>query len=328
MISVANLTKRFGRVTAVDNISFEVRPGEIVGFLGPNGAGKTTTMRVLATYLPATGGTVRIGGLDAFENSIGVRRKIGYLPEAVPLYAEMRVCEYLRYRGRLKGLRGRRLRARLAEVLAVCDIEDARRTVIGRLSRGYAQRVGLADSLIHEPEVLILDEPTIGLDPNQIRHFRTLIKGIAGRHTVLLSSHILSEVQMICERVLIMKAGRIVASDATEHLVGAMRGAHRIILEVQGALDAVVAALRKVVGVSGADGVAAGEWSRITCECEPGCDPRAELSQAIAAGGWVLREIRAEQRNLEDAFAELTQADGAAAAAAGDAEPSPPRGPQ
>jgi ABC-2 type transport system ATP-binding protein len=317
MISVANLTKRYGRVTAVDNLSFEVKQGEIVGFLGPNGAGKTTTMRILSTFLPATGGTVRICGFDVFTESLEVRRRIGYLPETVPLYPDMRVSEYLLFRGRLKGLRGSRLHARLDEVVETCGLADVRRAIIGRLSKGYMQRVGLADALIHDPHVLVLDEPTIGLDPNQIRNIRGLIQSLGRRHTVLLSSHILSEVQMICERVLILNAGRVVAADRTDNLVGLMKAAPRVWMEVQGPLEAILLAVRSVPGVRGAAGRPAGDWNQIACDCESGLDLRAELSRAVAAGGWVAREIRAEQRNLEDVFAELTAANDGASGQAG-----------
>ena len=211
MIEVKNLTKRFGRVTAINGVSFKVAAGEIVGLLGPNGAGKTSTLRVLAGYLPATGGDVSIGGADVFTESLDVRSKVGYLPENVPLYMDMRIIEYLKFRGALKGLRGSRLRERVSVVLEQCGLTEERRALIGRLSKGFRQRVGLADCLLHEPECLILDEPTIGLDPNQIRHIRGLIRSLAHQHTVLISTHILPEVEMLCERVLIMNQGRIVA---------------------------------------------------------------------------------------------------------------------
>jgi ABC-2 type transport system ATP-binding protein len=308
MVQVENLTKRFGRVTAIDNLSFEVARGEIVGFLGPNGAGKTTTMRILACYMAATGGNVRIGGFDVFHNSLEVKRKIGYLPENVPLYHDMRVIEYLDLRGRLKGLRGKRLRERIDEVIACCGLTEERRSIIGRLSKGYRQRVGLADSLVHEPELLILDEPTIGLDPNQIRHIRNLIKSLAERHTVLLSTHILSEVEMICERVLIISSGRIVAADTTGNLVGLMKGNVRVIAEVNGPVDRMVEklqGLRGVVKVSRQEPEAGG-WTRLACECEKGADVREGLFRTVTENGGVLRELRKEKKRLEDVFVEIT----------------------
>ena len=198
---------------AVDDVSFEVARGEIVGFLGPNGAGKTTTMRILACYLPATGGAVNVAGYDVFRDSIEVRRRIGYLPENVPLYPEMRVDEYLNYRARLKGVPPKKRRKRVDEVKGLCGLKDVGRRIIGQLSKGFRQRVGLAESMVHDPDLLILDEPTIGLDPNQIRQVRELIKGLAPRHTILISTHILPEVEMTCQRVLIIHRGRIVASD-------------------------------------------------------------------------------------------------------------------
>jgi ABC-2 type transport system ATP-binding protein len=306
MIEVSNLTRCYGRTIAVDNLSFQVARGEIVGFLGPNGAGKTTTLRILSGYLPATGGHVRVAGFDVLRDSLEVRRRIGYLPETVPLYTEMRVSEFLRYRGRLKGLRGNKLRERMDVVAAACGLDESRRQIIGRLSKGYRQRVGLADSLLHEPELLILDEPTIGLDPNQIRHIRELIKGLRQTHTILLSSHILSEVEMICQRVLIINKGRIVASDLTENLVGILKGNPQVIMEVQGALETILPVLQKVPGVRRLTGKTAGDWHHITCECEKGSDVRPDLFRAAASQRWPVRELRAERRHLEDVFVELT----------------------
>ncbi len=247
MIKVSNLTKCFGRTVAVDNISFEIQHGEIVGFLGPNGAGKSTTMRMLTCFLAPTCGDITIAGLDILNDSQEIRRKIGYLPENAPLYEDMRVVEYLRYRGKLKGLRGRKLRGRIDDVSNSCGLIDVRSSIIGRLSKGYKQRVGLADSLINEPPVLILDEPTIGLDPNQIRNIRELIKGLAKQHTVLLSSHILSEVEMICERVLIINKGRIVASDTTKGLARRADAGHRVTVEIKGPKEMIAEMLVKEI---------------------------------------------------------------------------------
>jgi ABC-2 type transport system ATP-binding protein len=307
MIKVENLTKTYGRTVAVDHVSFNVARGQIVGFLGPNGAGKTTTMRILSGFLPATGGTATIGGLDIFQDSVAVRRQIGYLPESAPLYTEMRVDEYLLFRGRLKGLRRQRLRERLDVVLSACNLKEQRRAIIGNLSKGFRQRVGLADSLIHEPPVLILDEPTIGLDPAQIRQIRQLIKSLGGVHTVLLSTHILSEVEMVCDQVVIINKGRIVAAETTSGLMALMRGSPQVVLEVVGPCDAVVAALQGVPGISKVAGTSSEGRCSITCECADGCDVRSEIFAAVAANGWVLRELRMERRNLEDVFVELVR---------------------
>ena len=310
MLKVANLTKRFGRVLAVDNLSFEIEKGEIVGFLGPNGAGKTTTMRILSCFLPATGGTVTVAGYDVFSESVEVRRRIGYLPESVPLYGDMRIGEYLTYRARLKGLRGRELRARVTEVMGLCGLTEERRTVIGHLSKGFRQRVGLADSLVHEPDLLILDEPTIGLDPNQIREMRSLIKGLAERHTVFLSSHILSEVELMCRRVLIIDRGRIVAADTPANLTGLMRGNPQVIAEVKAPQKMVVDRVQRLPDVLHVFCEPMDDWCRVRCECRPGSDVRAELSRAIFENQWDLRELVAEKRRLEDVFAAMTRGNG------------------
>src|SRR6266576_1096450 len=232
MIEVANLTKRYAGVTAVSNLSFTVARGEIVGLLGPNGAGKSTTMRILSCYLPATSGTVRVAGLDVFRESEEVRRRIGYMPENNPLHHEMRVREYLRFRARLKGLGGRRSRERVDTVMEQCSLADVSRRIIGQLSKGYRQRVGLADALVHDPELLILDEPTIGLDPHQIRTVRQLIKNLGGKRTVFISTHILPEAEMTCNRVLIMYEGRILAADTPENLQKFMASNGQVIAEI------------------------------------------------------------------------------------------------
>ncbi len=316
MIHVRELTRRFGRTTAIDGLTFSIGRGELVGLLGPNGAGKTTTMRILAGFLPPTGGVAEIDGVDVFRDSLEVRRRIGYLPEHVPLYHDMRVREYLDYRATLKGLRGRRLRVRVEEVIEQCGLTGECSTIIGRLSKGYRQRVGLADALVHEPEVLILDEPTIGLDPGQIRHIRELIRNLADRFTVLLSSHILPEVEMICGRVLIMNRGRIVASDTTEALKGMCRGHQRVVVDVLAPRRNAMTVLEQVPGVVGVTCVPDGEWSRITCECAKGPDRRADIFRAVAGQGWVLRELSLVHQNLEDVFAAAI--DGETPAPAGD----------
>jgi ABC-2 type transport system ATP-binding protein len=306
MISVSNLTKRFGRTTAVDNLCFEVARGEIVGFLGPNGAGKTTTMRMLACYLPPTGGRVTLAGLDVLRDSLEVRQRIGYLPENAPVYDDMRVFEYLEYRGRLKGLYGSLLRARVDDVVIQCDLNEAYRAVIGRLSKGFRQRVGLADTLLHEPSVLILDEPTIGLDPNQIRRTRNLIRGLARRYTVLLSSHILHEVESMCERVLIMHRGRIVASDTTDNLVALVKGHAVTVAEMSGPHEDIVKRVQALPGIVRVQDDVEQGWTRLRIESRKGRDLRADLFHLASLNGWVLRELREERRNLEDVFIAVT----------------------
>lgn len=314
IIKVSNLTKRFSSGTAVNRISFEVQRGETLGFLGPNGAGKTTTMRILAGYLAATDGSVQIDGLDVLERSHDVRKKIGYLPEHVPLYPEMRVDEYLQFRARLKDLSRRRLRARLDEVKSLCGLHQVSSRIIGHLSRGYHQRIGLADALINEPELLLLDEPTIGLDPNQIRAIRELVKTLGQKHTVVLSTHYLSEAEMLCERVLILNHGRIVASDSPAVLTGLLRNKNIIVAEITGPHAEVSAALRALPGVVGimvspcaeTENNSEEEWNCYTLECDMDADPRCSIFAAAARYGWALRELKMEPRKLEDAFAEIT----------------------
>ena len=249
MIEVNQLTKRYARHEAVRGIDFSVARGEIVGFLGPNGAGKTTTLRMLTGYLPPTSGTATIAGFDIFRKSIEARRKIGYMPENVPLYEDMRVREYLKFRAQLKGLGNSDTRRRVGEVIDICGLDSVRRKMIKTLSKGYRQRVGLADALVHDPELLILDEPTNGLDPNQIRQIRELIRRLGQTHTVLISTHILSEVEMICNRVIIIDGGQIKAADTPANLVGQMRAAGRIQVEIQADTEVVAGALNRMENV-------------------------------------------------------------------------------
>ena len=307
MISVRNLTRRYGRVAALDGVTFEVGRGEIVGLLGPNGAGKTTTLRILACYLPASGGEAWIDGADVFEESMAVRRKVGYLPENVPLYTDMRVREYLRFRGKLKGVYGGRLRSRVDAVLQQCDLRTEAHTIIGKLSKGFRQRVGLADCLLHEPECLILDEPTIGLDPNQIRHIRELIRSLAPQHTILISTHILSEVEVMCGRVLILDRGRIAASDTPEALVGLMQGEEHIRAEIQAPADEVAAAIGALEGVRHPVCTPDGDWCRVAFGGTPQQATRERVFDLVCNRGWRLRELSAERRHLEDVFAALTE---------------------
>lgn len=312
MIVANQLTKRYGAIIAVDKVSFLVRKGEIVGFLGPNGAGKTTAMRMLTGYLSPTSGSVEIAGLDVFEHSLEVRRRIGYLPENVPLYPEMRVDEYLRFRAGLKGVSRRRIRARLDHVKDLCGLQDSGRRIIGQLSRGYWQRVGLADAIVHEPEVLILDEPAMGMDPNQIRSSRELIRSLGGRYTLLLSTHHLSEAQAICQRAMIINKGRIVASGTPDELLGLLKGNVNIVVEAFGPTGQIPELLRQFPGVirvvGGADeGGSEAGWGRYIIECLAGRDLRTEIFTLAAQNRWLLRELRVERGNLEDAFVEMTK---------------------
>jgi ABC-2 type transport system ATP-binding protein len=308
MIKVENLTKRYAGVRALSGVSFEVGRGEIVGFLGPNGAGKSTTMRILTGFIPASAGRVQVAGCDVFEDSLEVRRHIGYMPENNPLYVDMRVNEYLKFRARLKDVpRGER-RERIDEVLAQCGLTDVSRRVIGQLSKGYRQRVGLADALLAEPDLLILDEPTIGLDPVQIRQVRQLIKDLGKRHTILLSSHILPEVEMTCNRVIIIHHGKILASDSPQNLVKTLNAGGLISVEVRGPGTEVQAKMREVEGVEsiecrlGEDGIV-----HVSAQPKAGVDPREAIYRLVAANGWTLRELSRQRTTLEDIFVQVTR---------------------
>lgn len=309
MIKVENLTKRYAGVTAVDNLSFEVSKGEIVGFLGPNGAGKSTTMRILSSFMPATAGRASIAGCDVFENSIEARRHLGYMPENVPLYTDMRVTEYLNYRAKLKGVRGRRLKERVGDVKELCNLRDVENRIIGTLSKGYRQRVGLAEAMVHEPDLLILDEPTIGLDPNQIRQVRELIKNLGKHHTILLSTHILPEVEMTCSRVIIINKGRIEASDTPQNLLSQMRTAGGIRLEAKTGSDQGTVELQKLTGVKEVTEEADGEWKIFGLRVEAGADLREEIYRLAVDRRWQVRELSRRKATLEDVFVEITHAD-------------------
>lgn len=303
MIQVDNVSKNFGAVQAVDHISFSVQRGEVVGFLGPNGAGKSTTIRILTTYLPASSGIARVAGHDVMAESMEVRRQIGYLPESVPLYPEMRVEEYLSYRAKLKGVERTVRTKRVEHCLERCRVREVRRRLIGTLSKGYRQRVGLADAMIHDPPILILDEPTVGLDPVQIRETLSLIKDLGREHTILLSTHILSEVEAVCQRVIIIRSGRIgldrklseVASD-TAHLV----------LEARGPTEQVAGCIRSMDGVLSVDvkglddGVA-----RYDIHVQQDRDLREELAQRVIKNGYGIRRLDQRSRRLEDLFIDV-----------------------
>jgi ABC-2 type transport system ATP-binding protein len=311
MIKVKNLTKSYSGFRAVQDISFEVNRGEIVGFLGPNGAGKTTTMRVLAAYLPPTDGDVRVAGFDVVKDTLQVRRRIGYMPENVPLYHDMRVDEFLRFRARLKGTASRKIRERVETVKGLCDLKEVERKIIGTLSKGYRQRVGLADAMVHDPEMLILDEPTIGLDPKQIIAVRELIKSLGEHHTILLSTHILSEVEMICNRVIIINRGRIEASDSPDNLKKVVRGGGALLLELRAAAATVIEKFEALTDVDDAELVKVQPddpaWCRIQVFAKPGCDLRDTIFAVVRKEGWDLREMSRTRATLEEAFVEIIQ---------------------
>jgi ABC-2 type transport system ATP-binding protein len=303
MIEVAGLTKRYGPITAIRDVSFRVERGEIVGFLGPNGAGKSTTMRILACFMPATTGTAIVAGYNVFDQSMEVRRRIGYLPENVPLYSDMRVSTYLAFVAEVKGLgRGER-RRRVAEVMERCLIADVQDRLIGKLSKGYRQRVGLAQALVSDPEVLILDEPTIGLDPKQIAEIRALIKSLAGQRTVILSTHILPEVSMVCEGVVIINRGAIVAQGSIDRLVTQFFPTARVQLQVAAPSAAVPDAVRRIPGVLAVEQEALNDGiSTYRIEAAPDRDIRPEVFQLAAAQKWNLLELRRVGMTLEEVF--------------------------
>ncbi|WP_035614517.1 ATP-binding cassette domain-containing protein [Haloferula sp. BvORR071] len=310
MIEVRQLTKSFARHTAVKGIDFSVQKGEIVGFLGPNGAGKTTTMRMLTGYLPASSGSASIAGHDVFRASLEARKCIGYMPENVPLYDDMRVREFLRYRASLKGLCGSEAKRRVNEVIETCGLEAVRRKMIRVLSKGYRQRVGLADALVHEPQLLILDEPTNGLDPNQIRQIRELIKRLSENHTILLSTHILHEVEMTCGRVIIIDGGVIKAQDTPQNLVAGMRAAGRIHAEISGDPAVIAPALQRLDHVKRVTNEAKGEdWSHYEILVDSGSDARERIHELVSQYGWPLRSLHRKDATLEDVFVELTRRD-------------------
>jgi len=312
MVEVQNLTKIYHGTPAIDQISFQVEEGEVVGFLGPNGAGKTTTMRILAGFLSATSGKARIAGFDVESDSVEARRRIGYMPEDMPLYDEMRVVEYLEFRARLKGLQGADVKRRVGEVLERCGLSEAHRSPIRVLSKGFRQRVGLADAFVHEPSLLILDEPTNGLDPNQIRQVREMIRELGRKHTILLSTHILHEVEMTCERVIILDCGRIRASDRPEVLARDVRRG-RVTAEIRGDAKEVSAALETLDGVE--EVVAEpgdGTWASYRISFSAGEDVRGAVFRLVVENGWELRELSGTDVSLEDVFETLTRTEAAA----------------
>jgi ABC-2 type transport system ATP-binding protein len=309
MIKVENLTKRYAGQTAIQDLNFEVGKGEIMGFLGPNGAGKSTTMRILSSFLPPTSGRASVAGFDIFEQSLQARAHLGYMPENVPLYNDMRVTEYLDYRAALKGVPHRRVAERVGDVKELCGLKEVEKKLIGALSKGYRQRVGLADALVHEPDLLILDEPTSGLDPNQIRQVRDLIKNLGKQHTILLSTHILPEVEMTCSRVIIINKGRIEACDTPENLLSRIRTAGGVIVEAKVGSDKGAEELRKIHGVRDVTTSSDGEWEVFALRVEADTDVREEVFRLASERHWTLRELSQRKATLEDVFVEITHPD-------------------
>jgi len=308
MIQTKDLTKYYGDFPAITNVTFSVERGEILGFLGPNGAGKTTTMKILTGFMPPTSGTASIAGYDVVTNSLEARRRIGYLPETVPLYGDMTVEDYLEFMGTIRGMSKKRLRQRIKEVIDICKLEEYQSTHIGKLSKGFRQRTGIAQAILHEPEVLILDEPTIGIDPIQVVETRQLIKSLGQEHTLIVSTHILPEVSMICQRVIIIHEGQLIAVDRPENLSERLRGTERIKLEVRGPAGEVMNALRDIPGVqdvsrtSGStDGV-----NTYTVDSRKGADLREQIASTIVHRGWGLLHLEAEAMTLEEIFLKLT----------------------
>lgn len=313
MIEAVGLTRYYGDVMAIEDVSFTVEKGEIVAFLGPNGAGKTTTMRILTCFLPPTRGTAKVAGYDILENPLKVRENVGYLPEDVPLYPDMTVKGYLDYMARLRGMPRRRREGRIEEVMERCGISDVADELIGTLSRGYRQRVGLAQALLHNPKVLILDEPTMGLDPRQTAEVRQLIKGMAGEYTIMLSTHILPEAQQVCERVIIINDGKIVATDSTENLTAKLARSRRVYVEVRGPSEEVVRAIRSIDGVVDViqESPPREGRARYRVEMRLDADVRDRIAHEIVRRGWGLYELRPEVMSLEEIFLRLTTTEGA-----------------
>jgi ABC-2 type transport system ATP-binding protein len=312
MIIVKDLTKKYAGATAVDRISFSVAKGQIVGFLGPNGAGKTTTMRMLTCFLPPSAGAASVAGFDVLEQPFEVKKRIGYLPESPPIYPEMETVDYLRFVGKLKGLAGAELEKRVAYACERCSVADVKTKLLGKLSKGYRQRVGLAQAIVHNPEVLILDEPTAGLDPKQINETRDLIKSLAGDHTIILSTHILPEVEQTCEQVVIINKGKLVATDSVRNLQERARGVESVVMEIaarSGVLDPEPV-LRRLERISGVGRVSvrqrAEQAAVFEVESQKGQLVRGDLARAVVESGWDLHELRAAAMSLEEIFLELT----------------------
>jgi ABC-2 type transport system ATP-binding protein len=310
LIQVENLTKRYAAKAAIERMSFRVEKGEILGFLGPNGAGKTTTMRIITGFIPASEGSVRVDGFDVFDSPMEVRRRIGYLPETPPLYTEMTVEGYLRFVAKIKNVPRTGLADEVVRVMESVNIADVKDRIIAKLSKGYKQRVGLAQALLNDPPVLILDEPTIGLDPKQIHEVRELIKKLAGNHTVVLSTHILPEVEQTCHRVIIIERGRIVAVDTPQNLRFQLQGAERIFVEIDGPAEQITARLKDVAGVLNVNTLEQNNGvHRFQVESELKKDIRREIARTIVQNGWGLLELHSATMSLEDIFLKLTTAE-------------------
>ena len=309
MIELKNITKYYGDFPAVTNISFKIEKGEIVGLLGPNGAGKSTTMKMITGFMPPTSGELSVGGNDIVSQSIEARRRIGYLPETVPLYTDMTVYSYIEYMGLLRGLNKKNIKSKIDNVIEICKLEDYRNSLISKLSKGFRQRVGISQAIIHEPEVLVLDEPTIGIDPNQVVETRQLIKNLSGEHTLILSSHILPEVSSICERVLIIHEGEIAASDTIENLSSLMSGKNKVEADIIGSPQAIVAELEKINGVKLVQfsiNKSSNEFSTFSIESEINSDIRSEISKIIINNDWGLIRLQSMGMSLEDIFLQIT----------------------
>ena len=306
MINVKNLTKRYVNINAVDNISFNVEENETVGLLGPNGAGKTTTMRILTCFMPATAGTATVAGFDVFTDSLNVRQQIGYLPENVPLYLDMRVNEYLMFRAKLKNIPRRERRKKIDYCLELTGTSDVQNQITGTLSKGYKQRVGLADTLIHEPKILILDEPTIGLDPNQIMQIRQVIRELGEKHTVLLSTHILPEVEMVCDRIMIIDKGKIVAMDTPANLMKQLKSSSNVILEMKGDGEKIKSSLSGIDGVRSVTWNEKGDAKEFYVEGSGEDDIREDIFKCIVKDNYILREMKRQPITLEEVFHQIT----------------------
>ncbi len=307
MIEVQDLTKSYGPTTAVDHVSFSVNKGEILGFLGPNGAGKTTTMRILAGFMPATSGTASVAGFDVFKDSLEVRRHIGYLPEAPPVYPDMTVQSYLDFVARIKNVPAERRRDRVADAMKKTTLTERKAELIKRLSRGYKQRVGIAQALVHDPDVIILDEPTVGLDPKQIIEVRNLIKGLAGNHTIILSTHILPEVSMTCDRVVIINKGKIAAVDTPQGLTSQLKGGLKVRVEAQAPESALKELVARIPGVKSVQTEGSRDGHSVAlAEGAAGADIRSAIAAGVVGKGWPLYELRGMSVSLEDIFLQLT----------------------
>ena len=310
MIDVKNLTKNYGRFQAVKDVSFFIDKGEVVGFLGPNAAGKTTTMRILTCYMAATSGNISVAGFDVFENAMSVKKRVGYLPEHPPLYNEMTVESYLTFVGKIKGLSGKDLKIKMERTLDRTNTLDVRKRLIAKLSKGYKQRVGIAQALIHDPEVLVLDEPTVGLDPKQIIEVRNLIKELGEDHTIILSTHILPEVSATCGRVIIINNGRIVAEDTPENLTAGLKGHENMEVTIEGPSKDVLSALKSLSGIKNVESSGEGKSLVYKVEIDKKSDARKSIAACVVNNGWGLLELKYVGKSLEDIFLQLTTDEG------------------